>query len=135
VYADCRCNQQVDREFVEDNFNLYGLRALVPHYNEALDMILDIERMEETPSDDRQVPTAVCMAACGNGRGARAGVTWQGGAPSRHGRMLAARGGRHRSCCGKRLHAHSSSSSSLCVLLSLAGGGGGGGGWRLWLVL
>ena len=38
---------QVDREFVEDNFNLYGLRALVPHYNEALDMILDIERMEE----------------------------------------------------------------------------------------
>eukprot|EP00961_Rhodomonas_salina_P152110 2047578-Rhodomonas_salina.1 len=26
------------------------------HYNEALDMILDIERMEETPSDDRQVP-------------------------------------------------------------------------------
>ena len=29
---------QVDREFVEDNFNLYGLRALVPHYNEALDV-------------------------------------------------------------------------------------------------
>ena len=26
----------------------------VPHYNEALDMILDIERMEETPSEDRQ---------------------------------------------------------------------------------
>mmetsp|Transcript_27146 Transcript_27146/g.64757 ORF Transcript_27146/g.64757 Transcript_27146/m.64757 type:complete len:209 (-) Transcript_27146:83-709(-) len=45
---------EVDREFVEDNFNLYGLRQLVPHYNEALDMILDIERMEETPSDDRQ---------------------------------------------------------------------------------
>ena len=47
---------QVDREFIEDNFNLYGLRALVPHYNEALDMILDIERMDEAFSDDRQVP-------------------------------------------------------------------------------
>lgn len=46
---------QVDREFIEDNFNLYGLRALVPHYNEALDMILDIERMDEAFSDDRQV--------------------------------------------------------------------------------
>lgn len=46
---------QVDREFIEDNFNLYGLRALVPHYNEALDMILDIERMEDPISDDRQV--------------------------------------------------------------------------------
>jgi len=28
-------DSQVDREFVEDNFNLYGLRALVPHYNEV----------------------------------------------------------------------------------------------------
>ena len=37
---------QVDREFIEDSFNLYGLRALVPHYNEALDMILDIERYD-----------------------------------------------------------------------------------------
>jgi len=27
------------------------------HYNEALDMILDIERMEETPSDDRHSST------------------------------------------------------------------------------
>ena len=46
---------QVDREFIEDSFNLYGLRALVPHYNEALDMILDIERMDEAPSEERQV--------------------------------------------------------------------------------
>ena len=46
---------QVDREFIEDSFNLYGLRALVPHYNEALDMILDIERMDEAPNEERQV--------------------------------------------------------------------------------
>jgi hypothetical protein len=45
----------VDREFIEDSFNLYGLRALVPHYNEALDMILDVERMDEAPSEERQV--------------------------------------------------------------------------------
>ena len=49
---------------MEDNFNLYGLRALVPHYNEALDMILDIERMEETPSDDRQVCLCLCLRLC-----------------------------------------------------------------------
>ena len=47
--------EQVDREFIEDSFNLYGLRALVPHYNEALDMILDVERMDEAPSEERQV--------------------------------------------------------------------------------
>ena len=45
----------MDREFIEDSFNLYGLRALVPHYNEALDMILDVERMDEAPSEERQV--------------------------------------------------------------------------------
>ena len=47
----------MDREFIEDSFNLYGLRALVPHYNEALDMILDVERMDEAPSEERQVNT------------------------------------------------------------------------------
>jgi casein kinase II subunit beta len=46
---------QVDREFIEDNFNLYGLRALVPHYNEALDVILDIERMGDAPNEEKKV--------------------------------------------------------------------------------
>lgn len=39
-------------DFIEDEFNLTGLSALVPFYNEALEMILDIE--PEEISDDEQ---------------------------------------------------------------------------------
>ena len=49
---------QVDREFIEDNFNLYGLKALVPHFNEALDTILDVERMGDAPSEDKKASFA-----------------------------------------------------------------------------
>jgi casein kinase II subunit beta len=42
----------VPEEFIEDEFNLTGLSALVPFYNEALEMILDIE--PEEISDDEQ---------------------------------------------------------------------------------
>lgn len=33
----------VPDEFVFDNFNLTGLKDIVPHYNKALDIILDSE--------------------------------------------------------------------------------------------
>lgn len=31
------------QEFIEDDFNLTGLSAMVPFYKEAMDMVLDIE--------------------------------------------------------------------------------------------
>ncbi|CAO3608214.1 unnamed protein product [Cunninghamella blakesleeana] len=34
---------EVPEEFMDDDFNLTGLSSIVPYYNEALDMILDID--------------------------------------------------------------------------------------------
>ncbi|OLL26703.1 Casein kinase II subunit beta-1 [Neolecta irregularis DAH-3] len=42
---------EVQEDFIEDDFNLTGLSALVPYYKEALEMILDIE-----PEDWHAVP-------------------------------------------------------------------------------
>ncbi|CAO1622343.1 unnamed protein product [Sympodiomycopsis kandeliae] len=39
---------EVSEEFIEDDFNLTGLNALVPFYKEALEMILDVEPQEDS---------------------------------------------------------------------------------------
>lgn len=33
---------EVAQSYIEDSFNLYGLRALVPNYQDALNIILDM---------------------------------------------------------------------------------------------
>ncbi|CAO3600228.1 unnamed protein product [Absidia cylindrospora] len=43
---------EVSDDFMDDDFNLTGLSALVPYYNEALDMILDIEYEDDDINDD-----------------------------------------------------------------------------------
>lgn len=43
---------EVPEDFIEDEFNLTGLSAIVPYYNEALEMILDIEPEDISDEDD-----------------------------------------------------------------------------------
>ena len=31
---------EVDEDFIQDSFNLYGIKQLIPRYDDALDMIL-----------------------------------------------------------------------------------------------
>ena len=47
---------EVAQSYIEDSFNLYGLRAMVPNYQNALNIILDM--------------TGLCCVCIAAGRGA-----------------------------------------------------------------
>ena len=49
---------EVERSYIEDGFNLYGLRACVSNFSDCLDLILD--RIGPDDSDDSRLTQSAC---------------------------------------------------------------------------
>lgn len=49
---------EVDEEFIQDDFNLTGLRSFVPNYDYALDMILDTETDDDLSDEQQEIVDA-----------------------------------------------------------------------------
>jgi len=46
---------KVDETYLHDNFNLYGLNQMIPYYDQALDLICDIEEDDEFSEDHQEL--------------------------------------------------------------------------------
>ena len=45
---------EVDEDYIQDDFNLTGLSGMVPYYDYALDLMLDVDSALDRLSDDQQ---------------------------------------------------------------------------------
>jgi len=45
---------EIDEDYIQDEFNLTGLAAMVPFYSHAIDLILDLESTSQDLTDDQQ---------------------------------------------------------------------------------
>ncbi len=56
---------EVDEDYIQDDFNLTGLNIIVPYYDYALDMVLDVEMpMEETLTEHQQEIVESAAVSC-----------------------------------------------------------------------